>query len=93
MTNVKKTQEEKLAPSGKMVFKGRKAVVLAHGESGHAHAFYGKDTVELEDNRLIVKETDQLYHEEHTAHTVEPGIGEVTIQREYQMGDIKRILD
>jgi len=89
----KKTLEEKLAPSGKMIFKGKQAVVLAHGESGHAHAFYGDDTVELENNRLFVKQTDTLTHEEHTAHVVEPGIGEVTIQREYIMGKVKRVID
>jgi hypothetical protein len=71
-----------------------KRVVLAYGETtGHAHAFYGEDTVVLEGNKLIVKKEDQLRHEEHHAHTVNPGIGEVTIQREYQMGQIKRVAD
>lgn len=71
-----------------------KRVVLAYGEvTGHAHAFYGEDTVELEGNKLTVKKEDKLLHEEHTAHTIQPGIGEVTIQREYQMGSLRRTAD
>jgi hypothetical protein len=71
-----------------------KRVVLAYGEvTGHAHAFYGEDTVELQGNKLVVKASDSLKHEEHASHVVNPGIGEVTIQREYQMGSLKRVTD
>lgn len=69
-------------------------VVLAYGEvTGHAHAFYGEDTVELEGNKLTVKKTDALKHEEHKEHILNPGIGTVTIQREYSMGSLKRVVD
>lgn len=69
-------------------------VVLAYGEvTGHAHAFYGEDTAVLEGNKLTIKSKDALKHEEHTKHVFSPGVGEVTIQREYQMGEIKRVLD
>ncbi len=72
----------------------QKRVVLAYGEvSGHAHAFYGEDTVELVGNQLTVKKSDRLLHEEHSAHVIEPGLGEVTIQREYIAGEIKRVAD
>jgi hypothetical protein len=72
-----------------------KRCVLAYGEvTGHAHAFYGEDVAELEGTKLTVKQPNaELKHEEHTKHTFEPGIGEVTIQREYQAGEIKRVLD
>lgn len=72
----------------------QKRVVLAYGEvTGHAHAFYGDSTVELDGNKLTVKSKDELKHEEHTSHVVNPGIGEVTIQREYRMGSLKRVVD
>jgi hypothetical protein len=72
-----------------------KRCVLAYGEvTGHAHAFYGEDVAELEGNKLIIKQANaELKHEEHSTHVFEPGIGEVTIQREYQMGEIKRVMD
>lgn len=86
-------ENERKAPNGKMIFNGREAVVLAHGESGHAHAFYGEDTVVLDNNKLIVKAKDTLLHEEHAGHVIEPGVGEVTIQREYQMGSLRQTVD
>lgn len=74
--------------------------VLAYGEvTGHAHAFYGNDTTELstdiEETRtfLKIKATDALTHEEHAPHTFEPGMGEVIVQREYTMGNIRRVAD
>lgn len=71
-----------------------KWVILAYGEvTGHCHRFEGEDTVELEGNKLTVKSTDELKHEEHASHVIEPGIGEVTIQREYQMGSLRRVTD
>lgn len=75
--------------------KGKKCVMLAHGESGHAHAFYDTDVVEYNQStqQLNVKALASLEHEEHTTHVIEPGIGEVTIQREYQMGQLKRVMD
>lgn len=87
------TKAEREQLNGKMIFNGKKAVVLAHGESGHAHAFYGEDTVELDGSILIVKATDALSHEEHASHVIEPGIGEVIIQREYKREEIQRVFD
>lgn len=72
---------------------GKKCVMLAHGESGHAHAFYGEDTVLFDGKQLTVKSTDTLSHEEHTGQVVHPGLGECTIQREYTKGTIKRVID
>lgn len=69
-------------------------VVLAYGEvTGHAHAFYDTTAVEYDGNKLKVKSSAALQHEEHTTHTFEPGIGEVTIQQEYQMKELKRVAD
>ncbi len=77
-------------------------VVLAYGEvTGHKHAFYGDDTVELEriqedgieKTTLKVKEKDDLKHEEHTKHTVYPGTGIVEIQRELADGLLRRVED
>jgi len=73
---------------------GGKNCILAFGEStGHHHRFENEDTAVLEGTKLTVKSQDRLVHEEHTAHTIEPGIGEVTIQREYSMGKLKRVID
>lgn len=75
------------------IHNGRKCVMLAHGESGHAHAFYGEDTVEFDGRELKVKATDELAHEEHTKIVIDPGIGEVDYQREYRMGSLRRVVD
>lgn len=73
---------------------GGKHCILAYGEAtGHHHRFENEDTAVLEGNILTVHKQDNLVHEEHHAHTLEPGVGEVTIQREYQMGQIKRVVD
>ena len=74
---------------------GKKCIMLAHGESGHAHAFYDTDVVEYNEDIqiLTVKEKASLEHEEHTTHIIEPGIGEVTIQREYKQGILKKVID
>lgn len=76
-------------------------VVLAFGETtGHAHAFYEPQKVELiknpdiEETKLVIKASGaKLEHEEHATHTFEPGIGEVIQQSEYTMGEIKRVAD
>lgn len=72
-----------------------KRVVLAYGEvTGHAHAFYDPAKVEYTNGQLKIKAAGAaLEHEEHKTHVFEPGVGEVTIQREYQMGSIKRAVD
>ena len=77
-------------------------VVLAYGEvTGHAHAFYEKDKVELLESTdvketrtfLNIKQEASLQHEEHATHVISPGIGEVITQREYQMGQLRRTMD
>jgi predicted carbohydrate-binding protein with CBM5 and CBM33 domain len=71
-----------------------KRVVLAYGEvTGHAHAFYNADAVEFDGNTLVVKAAADLEHEEHTKHTIEPGIGEVRIQQEYSRSTLRRVAD
>lgn len=71
-----------------------KRCVLAYGEvSGHHHQFANENTAVLEGSKLTVKKKDDLVHDEHSAHTLEPGIGEVTIQREYRLGSLKRVVD
>jgi len=74
-------------------------VVLAYGETtGHAHAFYGEDTVEYikQDaggGTLKIKASDALQHEEHTKQDFDIGVGKVRIQREYVENDIRILLD
>ena len=73
----------------------KERVVLAYGEvTGHAHAFYEPVKVIFKDGKLEIKESGALLeHEEHTTHDFDIGTGEVTIQREYQMGSLKRVVD
>jgi hypothetical protein len=80
----------------KNITQSKKPTVLAYGEvTGHSHRFdEGSDVAELDGNILhIKKDNAELKHEEHKTHVFEPGIGEVTIQREYTMGQLKRVLD
>lgn len=71
-----------------------KRCILAVGETtGHKHQFETEDTAVLEGSRLIVSAADRLVHEEHAAHVIEPGIGEVTLQREYSMGSLRSAAD
>lgn len=76
---------------------GQQRVVLAFGEvTGHAHAFYGDDVldrVEFNGKEIAVKARSELTHEEHGTQVINPGVGEVTIQREYQMGKLARQVD
>lgn len=73
---------------------GGKHCILAYGEAtGHHHQFEHEDTAVLEGTKLTVKVRDNLVHEEHAPHVLEPGIGEVTVQREYSLGAIKRVMD
>lgn len=76
------------------IHNGRKCVMLAHGESGHAHAFYDTDIVEYNEGELKIKANGaKLEHEEHTTHEFEVGNADVDIQREYSMGDLRRVAD
>lgn len=72
----------------------KKRVVLQEGNStGHAHAFYEPDKVELVNNTLTVKEKTELKHEEHSTIAFEPGQYFVVTQQEYVMGEIRQVLD
>lgn len=79
-----------------------KRIVLAYGEvTGHAHAFYNPKDVELLESKdiketrrfLNIKAISDLKHEEHATLTFNPGIYEVIQQKEYSMGQIKRVID
>ncbi len=80
----------------------KQRVVLAYGEvTGHAHAFYNPKDVELLESNdikgtrkfLNIKSLSKLKHEEHSTLTFNPGIYEVIQQKEYSMGQIKRVVD
>lgn len=80
----------------------KERVVLAYGEvTGHAHAFYNSKDVELLESNdiketrrfLNIKTISELKHEEHNTLTFNPGIYEVIQQKEYSMGQIKRVID
>lgn len=69
-------------------------VILAHGEiTGHCHRFEGENTCQLVGNKLTIWKPDDLKHEEHTYHNFEPGLGEMTIQRQYIKGSLRRAYD
>jgi len=77
-------------------------IVLAYGEvTGHCHRFENIKDVELLESKdvqetrrfLNIKATSELKHEEHSTLTFNPGIYEVIQQKEYSMGQIKRVLD
>lgn len=83
-------------------FKKENRSPLAYGEvSGHAHAIYESEDVQLnysEDIQETVKHLDvkkevQLKHEEHDTVIIPEGKSVVLIQNEYQMGEIRRVLD
>ena len=73
------------------------SAILAYGEAtGHHHKLEG--TVEIvreqgEISMFRVVEATPLTHQEHATITVEPGVYRVIRQREYQRGEIQRVLD
>lgn len=78
----------------------RGRIVLAEGEvTGHAHAI--TDTAVqhfvIEGSPLqwiVVPNVDvEVTHEEHNTVVLPPGVYVVDIQRQYQRGEIKRVLD
>ena len=94
MKSIPKTAKKKAKVNG--------CAVLAEGEqTGHSHKFKETAEVELFENKdvletqtyLQIKAAADLIHEEHTKHTIQPGIGEVRIQTEYDMGTVRRMLD
>lgn len=75
-------------------------VVLAYGEvTGHAHAIregrarlyrddaIGRTFLQVDAGGAV------LSHEEHSSVTLEPGLYDVTIQREYAYGEQRRVED
>lgn len=86
----------------KPVITDRHRVVLAYGEvTDHAHGIYEPEKVELLESSdiaetqryLNVKESVDLTHEEHTKHTLHPGIGDVRIQREWSLDGLRQVAD
>lgn len=73
-------------------------IVLAHGEvTGHAHAILDRDAdlyhaPDLEDRflRVLADGGVDLVHEEHDTVHLPAGDYRVTIQREYQPGELPR---
>lgn len=93
-TNIPKTTKKK-------ALDGNRAI-LAYGEvTGHAHAIETPDKVEHFESTdiaetkqfLRVKEECSVTHEEHAPIKLIPGEYEVRIQNQYQMGEIKRVID
>lgn len=88
-----------------------KTKILQHGETtGHRHRFLDDATVqvfvdesfkdteritEAERKFIIVGDTIQLLHEEHKPVTVEPGVYEIDIVREfnYETREMNRVVD
>lgn len=71
-------------------------VILAHGElTGHAHAI--TDLAEMfglnGDRFLAAEKGAEIRHEEHATITLDSGVFEVTIQREYVAGEIRNVAD
>lgn len=78
---------------------GNRRIVLAYGEvTGHAHAIYDLDSVDVFVTStgmmyLKVSKDAALQHEEHGTITLPPGNYERTIQREYSPEQIRNVAD
>ena len=74
-------------------------VVLAYGEvTGHAHVITDEGVVmskigNTEVYSLSVQRQATLTHEEHSAISIAPGENVVIHQKEYQQGQIQRVVD
>lgn len=81
------------------VFEGQQErnAILAYGEAtGHHHKLVGSVETMREQGEISmfrVVESTPLVHQEHDTITVEPGVYRVVRQREYQRGEIQRVLD
>jgi len=78
----------------------KKDNVLAFGETtGHSHKFPDQKCAQVyadeSSNQFVeVTEKTMLVHDEHTNHTVEPGIYKVTIQREFDLVEgVRKVSD
>lgn len=76
---------------------GQRGVVLAEGEvTGHAHTMSADTTTmytALQREWVVVETDTDLTHEEHDALTIPAGIWRVVHQREYDAGEVRRVLD
>lgn len=76
-------------PADAVALKTKGRVVLREGEAtGHAHAFYGRNTVQLfetprKERFLRVVKADGLKHEEHSRIDAPPGIYRLPTQTEW----------
>ncbi len=76
-----------------------KDIILAHGEvTGHAHriitpAKKAKLWDAGAERFLQVMETVSLTHEEHTAHSIPPGVYRIAIQTEFTPAELRRVAD
>jgi hypothetical protein len=73
-------------------------LILAYGEvTGHAHAIEAPEVEMYEDSSgtlwLRVPETATLVHEEHSAHTLKPGVYRSTVQQSWSAGFMRRVAD
>jgi len=79
---------------GEPIARGR--IVIALGETtGHAHVITGEVAEFMVDGqRMIWVEAPVPYvHDEHTAHTIEPGWYVVPTQVEYTPAEVRRVMD
>lgn len=91
------------AKTGERVKREGGKIVLAHGEvTGHSHAISSKDAAlfampisdtNAADRLLRVRRTVMLDHEEHSTISLPPGMYRVTIQRTYEAGEARRVVD
>lgn len=73
-------------------------IVLAEGEAtGHAHRLKSIAAITMymiAAKRFIeVQEQATLFHEEHGKIDLDPGWYEINLQREYDLGQIRRVAD
>ena len=75
-------------------------IVLAYGEStGHAHAIKDKNAILMRDKDtnkiylIILHNTADLIHEEHSTITLPSGLYEVKRQRQYTPEEIQYVAD
>lgn len=94
------TRVEALPENAKPKRRQRGRIVLAEGEvTGHAHAitdtavtWHGVDGSPLQ--WVVVPDAPaEVTHEEHNTVVLPPGVYVVDIQRQYQRGEITRVLD
>ena len=75
----------------------RGKVIVAFGEvTGHHHALPAEDVTAYqvgERMQLVVAKTTSLAHQEHATIEVAAGTYWIIYQREYQRGEVRRVID